>query len=76
MGEDWAYWKTNNITSHKNMDLSSINSETLELLSRITGQDLRQEDLSPSIVFLSALITVLQGVMLQDGQITEEEKQQ
>ncbi|MBD1863906.1 dynamin family protein [Trichocoleus sp. FACHB-46] len=58
------------------MDLSSINSETLELLSRITGQDLRQEDLSPSIVFLSALITVLQGVMLQDGQITEEEKQQ
>lgn len=58
------------------MDLSRINSETLELLSRITGQELRQEDLSPSIIFLSALITVLQGVMLQDGHITEEEKQQ
>ena len=58
------------------MELTRINSETIELLSRITGQDLRQEDLSPSIIFLAALITVLQGVMLQDGQITEEEKQQ
>ncbi|MBW4490194.1 MAG: dynamin family protein [Trichocoleus desertorum ATA4-8-CV12] len=58
------------------MELTRINSETIELLSRITGQNLRREDLSPSIVFLSALITVLQGVMLQDGQITEEEKQQ
>lgn len=58
------------------MDSQRITLEIVELLSRITGQTLRQEDLSPSIVFLSALITVLQGVMLQDGQITEEEKQQ
>lgn len=58
------------------MDSTSITAEAVELLSRVTGQSLRREDLSPSVVFLATLITVLQGVMLQDGQITEEEKQQ
>ena len=58
------------------MDSTSITAEAVELLSRVTGQSLRREDLSPSVVFLATLITVLQGVMLQDGQITDEEKQQ
>jgi uncharacterized tellurite resistance protein B-like protein/GTPase SAR1 family protein len=57
------------------MDTALVSSEAVDLLSRITGQKLRQQDLTPPVIFLAALITVLLGVMLMDGTITDEEKQ-
>jgi len=57
------------------MDTALVSSEAVDLLSRITGQKLRQQDLTPPVIFLAALITVLLGVMLMDGTITDDEKQ-
>ncbi|MBD1944459.1 dynamin family protein [Coleofasciculus sp. FACHB-712] len=56
------------------MDISLVSSEAVDLLSRITGQKLRKQDLTPPVIFLAALITVLLGVMLLDGTVTDEEK--
>ncbi|MEW6499177.1 MAG: TerB family tellurite resistance protein, partial [Cyanobacteriota bacterium] len=56
------------------MDTSLVSSEAVDLLSRITGQKLRKQDLTPPVIFLAALITVLLGVMLLDGAVTDEEK--
>jgi uncharacterized tellurite resistance protein B-like protein/GTPase Era involved in 16S rRNA processing len=57
------------------MDTSLIGAEAVDLLSRITGQKLSQRELTPPVIFLTALVTVLLGVMLADGTITDEEKQ-
>jgi uncharacterized tellurite resistance protein B-like protein len=57
------------------MDTSLIGAEAVDLLSRITGQKLSQRDLTPPVIFLAALVTVLLGVMLADGTVTDEEKQ-
>jgi uncharacterized tellurite resistance protein B-like protein/GTPase SAR1 family protein len=57
------------------MDTSLIGAEAVDLLSHITGQKLSQRDLTPPVIFLTALLTVLLGVMLADGTITDEEKQ-
>lgn len=57
------------------MNTSLISSESTELLSRITGQKLHKQDLTPSLIFLAALITVLLGTILTDGVVTDEEKQ-
>jgi uncharacterized tellurite resistance protein B-like protein len=57
------------------MDTALVGSETVELLSHITGQKLSQRDLTPPVIFLTALVTVLLGVMLVDGTVTDEEKQ-
>lgn len=57
------------------MDTSLVKTETVELLSRITGQKLNQEDITPPVIFLAALVTVLLGVIFADNQVTEEEKQ-
>lgn len=57
------------------MDTSLINSELIELLSKLTGQPLRKEDLNPPLVFMASLLSVLAGVMFADGQVTDEEKQ-
>ncbi|MBW4681421.1 MAG: dynamin family protein [Microcoleus vaginatus WJT46-NPBG5] len=57
------------------MDTALVGSEAVELLSRITGQKIRKQDLTPPVIFLAALITVLLRVMLTDGTVTDEEKQ-
>jgi len=57
------------------MDTALVGSETVELLSHITRQKLSQRDLTPPVIFLTALVTVLLGVMLVDGTVTDEEKQ-
>lgn len=57
------------------MEISLIDSETVALLSRITGQKLSQRDITPPVIFMAALVTVLLGVMFADGTITDEEKQ-
>jgi tRNA U34 5-carboxymethylaminomethyl modifying GTPase MnmE/TrmE/uncharacterized tellurite resistance protein B-like protein len=58
------------------MDISLINADTVDLLSRITGHELEEEDLSPLVVFLAALVCVLLGVISVDNQVTSEETQQ
>lgn len=57
------------------MDTSLVTSETVELLSRITGQKLNQRDITPQVIFLASLVTVLLGVIFVDGTVAEEEKQ-
>ncbi len=56
------------------MDASLINSETIELMSRLTGQKLRRQHITPAMVFMAALLSVLAGVMFADGQVTASEK--
>lgn len=57
------------------MNTVLIGTEAVDLLSRITGQKLSQRDITPPIVFLATLVTVLSGVIYVDGVVTNEEKQ-
>ena len=57
------------------MEISLISTEAVELLSRLTGQKLSQRVLTPPVIFMAALVSVLLGVMLVDGTVTDEEKQ-
>ncbi len=57
------------------MDTSLVNPQLVDLLSRITGQKLTQRELTPPIIFLANLVTILLGVILVDGIVAEEEKQ-
>ncbi|MEG3966782.1 dynamin family protein [Microcoleus sp. T2B6] len=57
------------------MDTSLISSQTVELVSLLTGQRLRKEDITPPLLFLAALVTVLLGVIHADGTVSAEEKQ-
>jgi uncharacterized tellurite resistance protein B-like protein/tRNA U34 5-carboxymethylaminomethyl modifying GTPase MnmE/TrmE len=56
-------------------ELSSPGSDVAELLSQITEQKIRQESITPRLIFLAALATVLVGVTFADNQVTDEEKQ-
>ncbi len=57
------------------MNSSFANPRAAILLSRITGQTLNPEDLTPLSIFLSALISVLLGVIAIDRAIVAEERQ-
>jgi uncharacterized tellurite resistance protein B-like protein len=57
------------------MNTTPIATETIDLLSRITGQKLSQRDITPQLVFLATLVTILSGVIYADLTVTEEEKQ-
>lgn len=57
------------------MDTDLISSETIELLSRLTGQKLTPQELTPPVIFLANLVTVLLGVIFADTEVTTEEKQ-
>ena len=57
------------------MDTSLVSSEAVELLSSITGEQLRQRDLTPTMLFIAALVTVLLGLIYADGTVEDEEKQ-
>ncbi len=57
------------------MITTPIGTETIDLLSRITGQKLSQRDITPQLVFLATLVTILSGVIYTDIMVTEEEKQ-
>ena len=50
-------------------------SKVVELISIITGQILNQQDVTPRVKFLAALVTVLLGVIYADNEVTEDEKQ-
>ncbi|MEG4329289.1 dynamin family protein, partial [Microcoleus sp. herbarium5] len=57
------------------MDTSLISPQTVELVSRLTGQNLRKEDITPPVLFLAGLVTVLLGVIHADGTVSAEETQ-
>jgi uncharacterized tellurite resistance protein B-like protein/GTPase SAR1 family protein len=57
------------------MDTKLVDSQAVDLLSNITGQKLSKEDVTPSVIFLAALVALLLGVIFADSQVTEEEKQ-
>ena len=57
------------------MDTSLISPQTVELVSLLTGQKLRKEDITPPLLFLAALVTVLLGVIHADGTVSAEETQ-
>lgn len=52
-----------------------VDSEVVDLLSRITGQKLSQQELTSPVIFLAAMVTVVSGVIYVDGLVTDEEKQ-
>ncbi|BAZ37591.1 dynamin family protein [Calothrix sp. NIES-4101] len=57
------------------MATSLVGLEVVDLLSRITGKKLSQRDLTPPVIFLASLVTVLLGVIFVDGTVAESEKQ-
>ncbi|XZN97612.1 MAG: dynamin family protein [Microcoleus sp.] len=57
------------------MDTSLISSQKVELVSLLTGKRLRKEDITPPVLFLTGLITVLVGVIYADGTVDAEEIQ-
>ncbi|MCG6134869.1 MAG: dynamin family protein [Nostoc sp. LLA-1] len=57
------------------MKTAQVGAQTIELLSRITGQKLSQRDITPLVIFLANLVTVLLGVIFVDGKVAESEKQ-
>lgn len=57
------------------MDITLISTEVVELLSRISKQKLREQDITPLVVFLTALISILRGVMIIDRTIAVEEEE-
>lgn len=57
------------------MDTSLISHQTVELVSLLTGQKLRKEDITPPVLFLAGLVTVLLGVIHADGTVDAEEIQ-
>lgn len=57
------------------MDTSLVNPQIVDLLSRISGQKLTQRELTPPVIFLANLVTILLGVIFVDGIVAESEKQ-
>ena len=51
-----------------------VGAEAIALLSRMTGEDLQSEHISPSVLFLAAISTLLLKVMCADGVVSEDEK--
>lgn len=56
------------------MNTSVVNKEIVDFLSRITGQKLNKKDVTPPVIFLASLVTVLLGVIFVDVTVAEEEK--
>ncbi|MDB9372304.1 dynamin family protein [Nodularia sphaerocarpa] len=50
------------------MDTSRVGAQTVELLSRITGKKLSQRDITPLVIFLANLVTLLLGVKVAESQ--------
>ena len=57
------------------MDTTTITTEVVELLCRISRQKLREQDITPLVVFLTALISIMRGVMVIDRTIAAEEEE-
>ncbi len=57
------------------MNSSLVNADTIDLLSRITSKKLQAQDLTPIVLFLAALLTVLLGVIFADTAVAYREEQ-
>ena len=57
------------------MDTTTITTEVVELLCRISRHKLREQDITPLVVFLTALISILRGVMVCDRTIAAQEEE-
>ena len=57
------------------MNLSQVNAETTDLLARITNKKLQPEEITPLLIFLAALITILLGVIFADTAVSYSEEQ-
>lgn len=57
------------------MDTTTITAEVVELLCRISRQKLREQDITPLVVFLTALISIMRGVMIIDSTIAAQEEE-
>lgn len=57
------------------MDTTTITAEVVELLCRISRQKLREQDITPLVVFLTALISIMRGVMVIDSTIAAQEEE-
>lgn len=55
-------------------DNKTASPKVVELLSRILGKNLRPQDITHPIVFLSALIIILLGIIYADSVVADEEK--
>jgi len=58
------------------MEAFLFDAEVVKVLSRISGRPLNQEDLSPLVVFLTALVVVLRGVIVIDRVVAIAEEKQ
>ena len=56
------------------MNTQVASKEAVDLLSRITETNLSERDVTPPVIFLASLVTVLLGVIFIDGKVAEEEK--
>jgi len=57
------------------MDTTTITTEVVDLLCRISRQKLREQDITPLVVFLTALISIMRGVMVIDSTIAVQEEE-
>lgn len=57
------------------VETTPIGAEVLELLSRISRQKLSEQDVTPLVAFLTALISILQGAIAIDRTVAVEEEQ-
>jgi uncharacterized tellurite resistance protein B-like protein len=58
------------------MDNFLVDSATVALLSQLTGQNLTEKDLSPTVLFATALVTVLWGVIVIDQTVAIAEERE
>ncbi|MDJ0676530.1 MAG: dynamin family protein [Calothrix sp. MO_167.B42] len=56
------------------MDTLLVKKEAVDLLSLITGKNLNQRDITPPVIFLASLVTVLLSIIFVDGKVAESEK--
>lgn len=55
------------------MKTQLIGSQAVKLLSKLTGQDLTVNDITPQVVFMADLIALLKGVIHADAKVSEDE---
>jgi GTPase Era involved in 16S rRNA processing/uncharacterized tellurite resistance protein B-like protein len=55
------------------MNTQLIGSQAVKLLSKLTGQDLTVNDITPQVVFMADLIALLKGVIYADAKVSEDE---
>ncbi len=55
------------------MNTQLIGSQAVKLLSKLTGQDLTVHDITPQVVFMADLISLLKGVIHADAKVSADE---